>query len=263
MFEEIIVHLDTVTLLSLLSVIFLLVTAYLTSTRVLTAATPSSLRILFVWHLFDFFIHTILEGSFLYVCFFTSLSFEPDVHDAALINHFRSDPERLYGAAYGSNWANKLWMVYAQADRRWSGADTSIISLELLTVIVGGPLALYICYGIARRHSMTPFWMIILATGELYGGKSWLNSYQSRNKITDSRVTSGFMTFMPEWLIGSRNLDTSNFMYMWFYLVFFNFIWVLFPIFALRISYKQISNAFAINQKRFSAETWFDGKKLA
>ena len=242
MFEEIIVHLDTVTLLSLLSVIFLLVTAYLTSTRVLTAATPSSLRILFVWHLFDFFIHTILEGSFLYVCFFTSLSFEPDVHDAALINHFRSDPERLYGAAYGSNWANKLWMVYAQADRRWSGADTSIISLELLTVIVGGPLALYICYGIARRHSMTPFWMIILATGELYGG---------------------FMTFMPEWLIGSRNLDTSNFMYMWFYLVFFNFIWVLFPIFALRISYKQISNAFAINQKRFSAETWFDGKKLA
>ncbi|SZE99726.1 unnamed protein product [Blumeria hordei] len=138
MFEEIIVHLDTVTLFSLLLVISLLTAAFLTSTRVLTPTTPSSLRILFIWHLFDFFTHTILESSFLYVCFFTSLSFEPDVHDASLVNYFRGDPERLYGAAYGSSWANRLWMVYAQADRRWSGADSSIVSLELLNFIVGG-----------------------------------------------------------------------------------------------------------------------------
>lgn len=26
-------------------------------------------------------------------------------------------------------------------------------------------------------------------------------------------VIAGFMTFMPEWLSGSPNLDTSNFMY--------------------------------------------------
>lgn len=62
-------------------------------------------------------------------------------------------------------------MVYAQADSRWAGADLTVISLELLTVLGAGPLALYICWGIVRRDVMTGFWMVVLATGELYGGK--------------------------------------------------------------------------------------------
>jgi hypothetical protein len=78
----------------------------------------------------------------------------------------------VFGAAYGENWATKLWMVYAQADKRWGGADLTVISLELLTVFGAGPLALYICRGIQKRDFMVSFWMIVLATGELYGGKS-------------------------------------------------------------------------------------------
>jgi hypothetical protein len=61
-------------------------------------------------------------------------------------------------------------MVYAKADRRWAGADLTVVSLELLTVLGAGPLALWICRGIARGDPMVGFWMVVLATGELYGG---------------------------------------------------------------------------------------------
>jgi hypothetical protein len=39
----------------------------------------------------------------------------------------------------------------------------------------------------------------------------------------------GWMTFFPEWLIGSPNLNTNSWLYFWVYLVFFNGVWVLIP----------------------------------
>lgn len=56
---------------------------------------------------------------------------------------------------------------------------------------------------------------------------------------------TGFMTFCPEWLVGSVNLDTSNFMYMWVYLVFFNMLWVFIPAYAIYVAVQDISAAFA------------------
>ena len=53
------------------------------------------------------------------------------------------------------------------------------------------------------------------------------------------------MTFAPEWLTGSPNLDTSNFMYLWVYLGFFNTLWVWFPIWFLYEAYQNIGLAFA------------------
>lgn len=41
------------------------------------------------------------------------------------------------------------------------------------------------------------------------------------------------MTFCPEWLTGNQFLDTSNWMYAWVYLVFFNTLWVWVPLYAL------------------------------
>lgn len=58
----------------------------------------------------------------------------------------------------------------------------------------------------------------------------------------------GFMTFCPEWLIGSLNLDTSNFMYMWVYLVFFNMLWVFIPFYAIYWSVCDISGA--LNERK-------------
>ena len=56
------------------------------------------------------------------------------------------------------------------------------------------------------------------------------------------------MTFCPEWLVGSPNLDTSNFMYLWLYLFFFNTLWVWIPLWTIWYSVKDISNALTVRQ---------------
>ena len=53
------------------------------------------------------------------------------------------------------------------------------------------------------------------------------------------------MTFAPEWLTGNPNLDTSNFMYLWVYLFFFNMLWVVFPLWVMYEAYGAIQSAFA------------------
>ncbi|KYK55639.1 emopamil binding protein [Drechmeria coniospora] len=226
---------DTTTIISLLFTVVIVVAAYAVSRVVLSPSTSTSLRFLFIWHLADALCHFLLEGSFLYHCFFSYIvpaevggGVVPDV--AGLYptpyNFLGHEDRRIYGPqAGGSNPFAQLWMVYARADRRWAGADLGVICLELLTVFFDGPLAVFICYLIANNNPKASVWMIVLATCELYGG---------------------FMTFCPEWLTGNINLDGSNFMYMWVYLVFFNMLWVFIPLYAIWHSFNDICHAFAV-----------------
>ncbi|MCJ1232923.1 hypothetical protein MMC14_000877 [Varicellaria rhodocarpa] len=239
------------TFLSLLATILILLTAYLASTTLLPKATSTKLRVLYIWHLFDALIHLTLESSFLYNAFFSYTLLAPTSqypNPAALIAptpayvHFLGYKDRLYGSDYGGNPFALLWQEYARADKRWGGADLGIVSLELLTVGIGGPLALYIAECVrkgaggagGKASAKMWFWASVLATGELYGG---------------------FMTFAPEWLSGSPNLDTSNFMYTWLYLFFFNALWVWLPVWVLYEAYGNISTAFTM------AEVKEKGKK--
>ena len=57
------------------------------------------------------------------------------------------------------------------------------------------------------------------------------------------------MTFAPEWLTGSENLDTSNFMFKWVYLIFFNGIWIVMPGYALWWAYKDLKNALGVRNR--------------
>jgi hypothetical protein len=56
---------------------------------------------------------------------------------------------------------------------RETSANThqGIVSLELLTVFVVGPMACLVCYDIAKKNPRANILMIILATAELYGGR--------------------------------------------------------------------------------------------
>lgn len=55
-----------------------------------------------------------------------------------------------------------------------TGVETyqGVISLELLTVFGTGPLAVYICYLIAKRDPRVHIWLLVIATAELYGGET-------------------------------------------------------------------------------------------
>ncbi|KAF1961585.1 Emopamil-binding protein [Byssothecium circinans] len=228
---------DATTVVSLFAVLALLGAAYGASTKLLPKTTSLKLRILFIWHFFDALIHFFFEGSFLWNCFFVSYSLPTSFNVAAKHHpHIRlltppdvywlGSEDRLYGANYGTGPLSRLWQEYSKADRRWGGTDLGVVSLEVLTVFVGTPLALWICELIRRdeRKGVLKrwFWMMILATGELYGG---------------------WMTFAPEWFTGSPNLDTSNWMYKWLYLVFFNGLWVVFPLWILYEAYQAMGSA--------------------
>lgn len=65
------------------------------------------------------------------------------------------------------------------------------------------------------------------------------------------------MTFCPEWLTGNPNLDGSNFMFLWVYLVFFNMLWVFLPLYALYHGFVDMKDAFRLRAKamQVSAKT--------
>jgi hypothetical protein len=160
------------TVVALGVVISIIGTAYLLSNALLPTTASTKTRCFFVWHAFDALVHFMLEGSFLYNCFFTYTTTDGTTASPYLPPgiHFLGYTDRIYGAEYGKNFFASLWMDYAKADKRWAGTDLTIISLELLTVFVVGPMAVWVCYSLCKQRSDVYFWMIVLATSELYGG---------------------------------------------------------------------------------------------
>lgn len=170
------------TILSLLAVLAILVTAYALSVRLLPRSASTKIRVFFIWHLFDALIHFCLEGSYLYNCFFSSapLSTLTGLSASGLFPTAMTPPEAfflgksdvLHGAFYGTSPTARLWQEYAKADRRWGGSDLTVISLELLTVFLMGPLAIYVCHLLRRRENpRAMWWMTVIAVSELYGGE--------------------------------------------------------------------------------------------
>ncbi|KAM8975719.1 emopamil-binding protein-like [Pelodytes ibericus] len=136
-----------------------------------------------VWLFYDAIVHFTLEGPFVYL----SLAGTVATSDSMMAS---------------------LWKEYGKADSRWLHSDPTIVSLELLTVVLDGLLALALIYAIIKDKHYRHFVQITLCVCELYGG---------------------WMTFCPDWLLGSPSLNTANWLYLWVYLVFFNGIWVVIP----------------------------------
>jgi hypothetical protein len=162
------------TVWSLFATVAILAVGYISSRQLLPTSASNKTRFLFIWHATDALIHFLLEGSYLWNCFFSSST----LLAAGLTGSeylprnvfFLGDQENVYGASYGTSLTSALWREYARADKRWGGTDLTVISLELLTVFIAGPLAVWVCYCLKNNRSEASFWMIVLATGELYGG---------------------------------------------------------------------------------------------
>jgi hypothetical protein len=147
---------DQTTLLSLASTVALVAVAYASSLHFLprarasapsfsSAVGPATLRFLFIWHAADALCHFVLEGSFLYHCFFSAAPVAAVRAAAAeasaavgtlpalpvwptplnwLNRGIDHSAEVAYGAqAGGDGFFAQLWMVYARADVRWAGVD--------------------------------------------------------------------------------------------------------------------------------------------
>ncbi|KAI4118289.1 MAG: hypothetical protein LQ345_001633 [Seirophora villosa] len=236
--------------LSLFCSLALLILAISFSRRVLPASSTHRTLCLHTWHTFDFLIHTLFEGSFLYHSFFSYQTLAAPSSDYPHPASLPAKPRpswlghgnRSYGPKHSDHASALLWREYALADYRWAGADATVVSIELLTVLVAGPLAAYICYllGVGRPTpaQQTRKWllMIVLATGEIYGG---------------------FMTFAPEWLTGCANLETEGSLHLWVYLVFFNGLWVVLPGWVIWEAWGEVRGAF----ERVGHEGGREGRK--
>lgn len=225
-------ELDTPTILCIAFALSFMPIAYFLGVS-LIPSTQTRNRILFFWHAYDALTHLFIEGSFLYECFTSYATLPPGFNTEPAFLGFK---DRVYGAAYGgSSPSARLWQEYAKADHRWATADATVISLELLTVFLGGPAAVYVCYLLWNSSRD--------ATSEVKGsakGKLWLVA----TALATAELYGGFMTFAPEWLTGSAQLETGNAVYLWFYLFFFNTLWVWIPLWVLWEAAKEVRNAF-------------------
>jgi len=149
--------------------------------------------------------------------------------------HFSFEGSFIYLSIFGRTVESstgifaELWKEYALADPRWGVADPTVVSLELLTVFGVAPMCCYVLKQLASGDPARHYWIVILCTAELYGG---------------------FMTFCPEWLIGSPTLNTSNALYLWVYLFFMNAIWIVVPLWLMADSYGQIAKALRSKVKK-------------
>ena len=123
-------------------------------------------------------------------------------------------------AAKTDNYLGHIWREYGRADARWAIRDPVVISIEIATVFMG-VLCLFMIYGVYQRSSWRHPLQIIICVAELYGG---------------------WMTFAPEWLDGSPNLNGTDPILLWIYLVFMNGLWVVIPLLLLWDSFARLSN---------------------
>ncbi|KAJ5759179.1 hypothetical protein N7520_006335 [Penicillium odoratum] len=226
---------DLPTIICLLFALSFMPAAYFLTNHYLPKANSRE-RFLFAWHTYDALTHIFIEGSFLWECF-TSWAPVAGIHSTEPF--FLNRPERNYGPAYGTGPSARLWQEYAKADRRWAGADITVVSLELLTVVLGGPAAIYICYLLVKGNHKTP--SVALGT---YKAKMWFAAVV----LATAEIYGGWMTFAPEWLTGSTQLATHDFVYKWLYLVFFNGLWVVIPLWVLWQAWYETMDAFVNTQ---------------
>lgn len=136
-------------------------------------------------------------------------------------------------AAKSDTFLGHIWREYSRADARWAVRDPTVISIEIATVLVGLLCAVQV-YGVYKRTAWRHPLQIIICTAELYGG---------------------WMTFAPEWLDGSPNLDGSSFSLFWIYLVFMNGLWVVLPLLLLWDSFARLSHQVSSSMGPYSVDS--------
>ena len=111
-------------------------------------------------------------------------------------------------AKYSDSFMGFIWREYGRADARWAVRDSTILSLELLTTLLLGPLCLLAAYAVYARRPYRHLLQLVISVSELYGG---------------------WMTFMPDILEGSPSLTLHDPLLLWVHLVFMNGLWLVIP----------------------------------
>ncbi|XP_059540561.1 emopamil-binding protein-like isoform X3 [Myotis daubentonii] len=116
-------------------------------------------RAALAWLCYDALVHGALEGSFVY------LSFMGNIADS-------------------DSFIASLWKEYGKADARWVNFDPTIVSVEILTVVLDGSLALVLMYAIVTEK----YYRLCRDPKECKNGASSLGIYTISGETTYQHV---------------------------------------------------------------------------
>ncbi|KAE8380632.1 Emopamil-binding protein [Aspergillus bertholletiae] len=190
-------------LLMLLSTASLGTTTLLGAIFVLTSVLRPKLskadRIAILWFFLSGTMHCIFEGYF-------------------MLNHNRM--------ASAQDFFGQLWKEYALSDSRYMTADTMVLCMETITVLVWGPLCLLVAYLIFSRSSLRHPLQLTVCLSHLYGDSLY------------------YATSLYDHYAHERPYCRPEPFYFWVYYFFMNFIWIVVPLYYFVQSVRTIQNAF-------------------
>ncbi|ORE11053.1 Emopamil-binding protein [Rhizopus microsporus var. microsporus] len=118
-----------------------------------------------------------------------------------------------------NNLLAQLWKEYAKGDSRYVIYDTSLLALEIMTIIIYGPLCFLTAYTIWIKSSKQYFFQLVVSMCHLLS------------------CTLYFLTELPD----AAHCHPA---YFWGYFLSMNAPWIIVPLLWIVQSYKHINRAF-------------------
>ncbi|PCG97385.1 Emopamil-binding [Penicillium occitanis (nom. inval.)] len=119
----------------------------------------------------------------------------------------------------------QLWKEYAKSDSRYLVSDSFVVSIETITVLLWGPLCLYMAYLTTFNHSLKHPLRIIICMAHLYGD------------------TLYYATSLYDHYVNGISHSRPEVLYFWVYYFLMNFVWIVVPAYLLYNSVSLISQA--------------------
>ncbi|KAF7593277.1 hypothetical protein BBP40_011734 [Aspergillus hancockii] len=155
-------------------------------------------RIAILWFSLSGTIHCVFEGYF-------------------MLNHDHM--------ASAQDFFGQLWKEYALSDSRYMTADTMVLCMETITVLVWGPLCLLVAYSIFTRGSLRHPLQLTVCLSHLYGDSLY------------------YATSLYDHYAHERPYCRPEPFYFWVYYFFMNFIWIVVPLYYFSQSVQIIKTA--------------------
>ncbi|KAB8230089.1 EXPERA domain-containing protein [Aspergillus alliaceus] len=128
--------------------------------------------------------------------------------------------------ASAQDFFGQLWKEYALSDSRYMIADTMVLCMETITVLVWGPLCLLVAYSIFTRSSLRHPLQMTVCLSHLYGDSLY------------------YATSLYDHYAHDRPYCRPERFYFWVYYFFMNFIWIVVPLYYFLQSVRTVKNAF-------------------
>ncbi|KAI9043013.1 EXPERA domain-containing protein [Aspergillus affinis] len=128
--------------------------------------------------------------------------------------------------ASAQDFFGQMWKEYALSDSRYMTADTLVLCMETMTVLLWGPLCLLVAYSIFAQSSLRHPLQLTACMAHLYGDSLY------------------YATSLYDHYAHDRPYSRPEPYYFWIYYFVMNFVWIVVPLYYFVQSMRASSKAF-------------------